>query len=48
VDVLDPATERQQRVRNLLHEVLLVGCLLALYAGLAWMLFGLGVWSGRW
>lgn len=39
--MLDTATQRRQRARNVLHEALLVGCLIATAAGVAWLLFGL-------
>lgn len=39
--MLDVAIQRRQRARNVLHEGLLIGCLIATAAGVAWLLFGL-------
>jgi heat shock protein HtpX len=39
--VLDPQIRRRQRLRNGLQEILLLGGLVVLAAGLAWLLFGL-------
>jgi heat shock protein HtpX len=38
--VLDPRAQRRQRRRNTAQTVLLLGCLLAVAAGTAWLLFG--------
>lgn len=38
--MLDSRVERRQHVRNALHGVLLLGCLLAMAGALEWLLFG--------
>src|SRR5690242_17918174 len=38
--MLDPGTQRRQRARNIVQSTLLLGCLLAVAAGLAWLLLG--------
>src|SRR3954468_11993390 len=39
--MLDPRTQRRQRAHNLVQSTLLLGCLLAVAAGLAWLLLGM-------
>jgi heat shock protein HtpX len=45
--VLDPRTQRRQRVRNAVHSALLLGCLLVVVAGVGWLLFATAglVWT---